>query len=91
MLVKRKIKEWLKRYLPPEIVGTITAIAAATLAHHFTSNRITIAYVATLGESIGFFATVFIVYNWSLVNQRKELKWSKGPVELLAEHLRSFL
>ena len=60
MLVKRKIKEWLKRYLPSEIVGTITAIAAATLAHHFTSNRITIAYVATLGESIGFFATVFI-------------------------------
>ncbi len=71
MLVKRKIKEWLKRYLPPEIVGTITAIAAATLAHHFTSNGITIAYVATLGESIGFFATVFIQHLIVVIKKNK--------------------
>jgi len=60
MLIKRKSKEWLQRYLPSEIIGTVSAIASASLARHFSSNLITIAYVGSLGESIGFFATVFI-------------------------------
>jgi hypothetical protein len=60
MLIKRKSKEWLQRYLPSEIAGTVSAIASASLARHFSSNMITIAYVGSLGESIGFFTTVFI-------------------------------
>jgi len=69
MLLKRKSKEWLKRYLPSEIVGTLTAVAAASLARPFFSNRITIAYVGTLGESIGFFVTVFIKH-WLQVAEK---------------------
>lgn len=60
MLIKRKSREWLQRYLPSEIVGTVSAIASASIARHFLYNRITVAYVGAIGESIGFFATVFI-------------------------------
>jgi amino acid transporter len=58
-MVKTKVKEWLKRYLPSEIVGTITALSAASLTHFFSSNLIVIAYAGSLGEAIGFYSTVF--------------------------------
>lgn len=57
---KKKIKEWLKRYLPAEIIGTITAVAAASITHFFSDNLIFVAYAGSLGEGIGFYFTVFI-------------------------------
>jgi len=60
MFVKRKIKEWLKRYLPSEIVGALTAITAASIAHLFYSNMIIVAYVGSIGEAFGFYTTFFI-------------------------------
>lgn len=59
-MIKRKVKEWLKRYLPAEIVGTITAIGAASIAHLFYKNLIFTAYAGSLGEAIGFYSTVII-------------------------------
>lgn len=59
-MIKQKIKEWLKRYLPAEIIGTITAVGAASITHSFSENHIFIAYIGTLGEAIGFFSTIFI-------------------------------
>ena len=59
-MVKLKIKEWLKRYLPAEIVGTVTAVSAASLAHLFSENLVFIAYAGSLGESIGFYSTVLV-------------------------------
>ena len=58
-MIKGKVKEWLKRYLPSEIVGTLTAVAAASAAHFFSSNLIVIAYAGSVGEAIGFYSTVF--------------------------------
>lgn len=59
-MIKHKIKEWIKRYLPAEIVGTITAIGSASIAHIFYENLIFIAYAGSLGEAIGFYSTIFI-------------------------------
>jgi hypothetical protein len=59
-MIKSKFKEWIKRYLPAEIVGTATAIGAATIGHIFYSNLIIVAYIAAVGEAIGFYSTVFI-------------------------------
>ena len=59
-MIKLKIKEWLKRYLPSEIVGTITAVSAASIAHLFFENLIFVAYIAALAEAIGFYSTVLI-------------------------------
>lgn len=59
-MIKRKIKEWIKRYLPAEIVGTLTAIGAASIAHVFYENLIFTAYAGSLGEAAGFYSTIFI-------------------------------
>lgn len=59
-VVKHKLKEWLKRYLPGEIVGTITALAAAMIARAYSENYIFIAYIGSIGEAVGFYSTVFI-------------------------------
>lgn len=58
-MIKLKFKEWLKRYLPAEIIGTITAISAASIAHVFYSNLVLVAYIAAVGEAIGFYSTIF--------------------------------
>ena len=59
-MIKQKSKEWLKRYLPAEIVGTLTAVGAASITHIYYENFVIIAYAGSVGESIGFYATVLI-------------------------------
>ena len=56
--MKRKIKEWLKRYLPAEIIGTITAVGGASITHLFSENLILVAYMGSLSEAIGFYSTI---------------------------------
>ena len=55
-----KGREWLKRYRPAEIIGTLTAIISASVAHLFSKNNILIAYPGSLGEAAGFYGTVLI-------------------------------
>jgi|SRR6185437_9682312 len=55
---KQKIKVWLNRYLPAEIIGTITAVIAANATHFFCQNLIFTAYIGSLGEAIGFYSTI---------------------------------
>lgn len=55
-----KLKEWLWRYLPLEIVGTVVAISAAVLVYIITDNRIAAAYAGVIGENIGYYGFLFI-------------------------------
>ncbi len=59
-MIKQKIKEWVERYLPAEIVGTLTAIGVASIAHASNKNAVFAAYAGSIGESIGFYSTIFI-------------------------------
>jgi hypothetical protein len=59
-MIKSKIKEWIKRYLPGEIIGTVTAIAAAGAAHSCCDSLIVVAYCGTLGEAVGFYSTILV-------------------------------
>ena len=70
-MFQKKIKEWLKRYLPAEIAGTVTAVIAATVCHAYSNNHLFIAYIATIGEAVGFYLTVFIQYSWIAAKKRK--------------------
>ncbi len=95
--LKHKSKEWLVRYFPAEIVGTITAIGAASLAHLLSTNYVLIAYIGSLGEAIGFYSTTIIqnvirVYtknNRARLSYRDYIKISKdillefGPAGLI--------
>ena len=73
-MIKHKLKEWLKRYLPAEIVGTLTALGAASLAHVFFDNHVLIAYSGSVGEAIGFYSTIFIQNLLIVGNSRKKEK-----------------
>jgi len=70
-MIKTKLKEWLKRYLPPEIIGTVTALLSASLAHHYSNNHIAIAYYGSLGEAIGFYSTVLFQHLFLLIQKNK--------------------
>ncbi len=70
-MIKQKGKEWLKRYLPAEIVGTITAIGVASVTHFFSGNPILVAYAGSLGEAIGFYSTIFF-QNISVAVEKKK-------------------
>lgn len=55
-LLKRKLREWLRRYLPAEITGTITALFGATLGHALSGGSLVVAaYAGTIGENIGYY------------------------------------
>ena len=75
-MIKRKINEWLKRYLPAEIVGTITAITAATITRAFSNNHIFIAYAGALGDGAGFYSTIFI-QNILLIKKKRNIERRK--------------
>jgi hypothetical protein len=84
--VKQKIKEWIIRYLPAEIVGTITALAAAGIIHSLYNNPVLCAYAGTLGEAIGFYGALFIQ---NLVINSRKLKTENKP--FLWRHVRQIV
>lgn len=61
---RKKVVKWIKRYGLAEIVGTITAIAASFYAFKATKDgiagEVAAAYAGAIGESIGFYSTVFL-------------------------------
>ena len=75
-MIKQKLNEWLKRYLPAEIVGTITAITAATITHVFSENHIFIAYAGALGDGAGFYSTI-LIQNILLINEKRNIERRK--------------
>ena len=79
-MIKQKVKEWLKRYLPAEIVGTATAVGAASITHVFSDNHLFIAYAGSLGEAVGFYSTVFIQH---LLTGLKKCKFENKPFSIL--------
>lgn len=71
-MIKTKLKEWLKRYLPPEIMGTVTALLSASIAHVFSNNHIAIAFFGSLGEAIGFYSTVLFQHIVILLKENEK-------------------
>ena len=73
-MIHHKPKEWIRRYLPSEIAGTITALLAAFIAKYAGYNAIIIAFAGSLGEAIGFYTTIFIT---QIIIAKKELSISQ--------------
>jgi len=55
-----KIKSWIKRYLPAEILGTISAVLVPTLFAVFSDSPWLIAFSGTIGENIGFYGAMIV-------------------------------
>jgi hypothetical protein len=54
-LMDKKRKEWLKRYLPAEILGTVLALAAAWAAYAHTNSFVAATAAGWAGEGVGFY------------------------------------
>lgn len=76
-------KEWLIRYLPSEIIGTVTALIAASIAYLSTGSLVAAAFAGSIGEAFGFYATAGfreVVHYYNLHHHHAHLKrlWLTG-------------
>jgi hypothetical protein len=51
---------WVARYLPLEVLGTITALVAASVTYEATGSLVAAAIAGTLGENLGYYALVVV-------------------------------
>jgi len=58
--MKTKIKDWLKRYLPAEILSVIITVISSIIAFKTTNNAITTAFVGTWAGNIAYFGYILI-------------------------------
>lgn len=75
--LKERQKEWLRRYIPAEILGTATALIAAWLAFDRTHSFIAATASGWVGEGIGFygyFITLELVANSKRYSGRPWIK-----------------
>jgi len=72
---RAKTREWLRRYIPAEILGTIGALLAAWVVYTHTHSYIAAAAAGWVGEGIGFYG-YFITTELLLGSQ----KYSRYPL-----------
>jgi hypothetical protein len=53
--LRLKAREWLLRYVPAEIVATVTALLGAFIAHNISGSLATAAITGTICENIGYY------------------------------------
>lgn len=69
--MKHKVKEWLKRYLPAEIISIVATILSTLIAFKLTGNRIATALISTWIGNIGYFGSIII---FDVIRTRRRLK-----------------
>ena len=68
---RQKLREWIRRYLPCEIAGTIGELGGAAIAYLATGSLAAAAITATIGASAGYYATAYVsALRWSTANDR---------------------
>jgi hypothetical protein len=61
-----KLREWVRRYLPCEIAGTVGELGGAAVAYLATGSLAAAAITATIGASAGYYAAAYLsALRWS--------------------------
>ncbi|HET7666282.1 MAG TPA: hypothetical protein VFK56_09470 [Mycobacterium sp.] len=61
-----KVCEWVRRYLPCEIAGTVGELGGAAVAYLLTGSLAAAAITATIGASAGYYAAAYLgAVRWS--------------------------
>jgi hypothetical protein len=60
LLWRRKLGEWLKRYGPAEVIGTMTAVVGSFAVARLSRNEVAAAYGGAMGENVGFYGTILL-------------------------------
>jgi uncharacterized membrane protein len=58
--VRDRLRDWRDRYLLAELLGTLAAVGAGTAAYALTGSLATMALVASLAETVGFYLGIAI-------------------------------
>ena len=67
---RQQIGEWVRRYLPCEIAGTVGEFGAAAVAYLTTGSLAAAAVAATIGASGGYYAAAYLTaLRWSYRDQ----------------------
>lgn len=69
--MKKKVREWVKRYLPAEILSLIATLVAAWAMHHYTGNAVKTALAGTWGGNVVYFGYVILA---DVLSARREYK-----------------
>ncbi|MBK0402484.1 hypothetical protein I5M27_05770 [Adhaeribacter sp. BT258] len=62
--MKHKVKEWLKRYLPAEILSIAATLLAASLTFKYTESGVKTALAATWAGNIFYFGYILVLDVW---------------------------
>ena len=74
---KDKRKEWLRRYIVAELLGTVVALLAAWIVYAQSGSFIVATAAGWIGEGVGFygyFITVELLFHATTYKQYKKLK-----------------
>src|SRR6478672_4319719 len=64
---REKLMEWVRRYLPCEIAGTVGELGGAGIAYLLTGSMAAAAITATVGASVGYYAAAYTAaVRWAL-------------------------
>jgi hypothetical protein len=58
--MKQKVKEWMRRYLPAEILSVLATMGGAAWAFWTTENRVTTALVGTWAGNVAYFGFLLL-------------------------------
>ncbi|WP_400193999.1 hypothetical protein [Hymenobacter sp. B81] len=58
--MKQKALEWLRRYLPAEILSVLATLGCAGLAYWATGNRVSTALAGTWGGNVAYFGCILL-------------------------------
>jgi hypothetical protein len=88
--MKNKIKNWIKRYGPAEIIGTVCAVFFSVLAYSLTKNNIIAALAGAWSETIAFFGTMIVREVYDTKKEYKE-KNKQYTVTTLLKNIRDIV
>jgi hypothetical protein len=64
-----KLREWVRRYLPCEIAGTVGEFGGAAVAYLATGSLAAAAITATVGASAGYYSAAYVsALRWSYLD-----------------------
>ena len=79
-----KLREWVRRYLPCEIAGTVGELGGAAVAYLATGSLAAAAITATIGASAGYYAAAYVsAVRWSYRGQ-SDRRW---PLRVMVSSL----
>lgn len=55
-----RVAQWVARYLPLEVLGTLAAVAGSWATYEATGSIVVAAVVGTIAESVGYYALVAV-------------------------------